>query len=194
MKTPILLAAFAVTLLAARASAIDFTPRFAETVDDGIPFRRMCFSDNGRRIFYRPHPSWVTSGDGHAATFRPKDTTQSYVRIENAPAEQALIPLEEPGLEALRKIARALVPSEATEIGESWEIVNPVVIQGWTSFEMGFDYIAAGQRCCRSVLFINLREGSQIHLIVDASPAEFGQLYKTANRTLASWWWEPETK
>ena len=76
----------------------------------------------------------------------------------------------------------------STEIVERWEVVNPVVLQGWTSFEMGFDYVISGQRCCRSILFINLKENRQIHLIVDAGPDEFGPLYKTVYRTLATWW------
>ena len=192
MKTLSLLATLAVTLLAARAEAIDFTPRFTETVDDGVPMRRMFFSDGAQRIFYRPPPTWVPSGDDQAATFRPKDSNLATVKIENAPAEHARIPFDGPGSEALRNIARTLVPPDATEVTEIWEVPNPVVLQGWTSFEVGFDYVQFGQHFCRSILFINLDKNRQIHFIVSAVPTEFKPLYKTAYRTLATWW-QPTT-
>jgi hypothetical protein len=192
MKTLSLLATLAVTLLSARAEPIDFTPRFADTVDDGVPMHRMFFSDDARHIFYRPPPTWVPSGSSEAATFRPKDSNLAVVKIENAPAEHALIPIDGPGSEAFRDIARTLVPSEATEVTEIWEVPNPVVLQGWTSFEVGFDYVQFGQHFCRSILFINLDANRQIHFIVSAVPAEFQPLYKTAYRTLATWW-QPTT-
>jgi hypothetical protein len=69
-----------------------------------------------------------------------------------------------------------------------WEVVNPVVLQGWTSFEVGVDYVQFGQHFCRSILFINLGGNRQIHFIVDATPGEFPALYKAAYRTLATWW------
>ena len=192
MKTLSLAATIAVTLIATRAEAIDFTPRFTDTVDDGIPMRRMSFSDGAQRIFYRPAPTWIQSGNSQAATFRPKDSNLATVKIENAPAEHASIPFDVPGSEALRNIARTLIPPEATEVSEIWEVANPVVLQGWTSFEIGFDYVQLGQHFCRSILFINLDTNRQIHFIVSAVPAEFQPLYKTAYRTLATWW-QPTT-
>jgi hypothetical protein len=187
MKTLSLLASFAVSLLAARAEAIDFTPRFTDTIDDGVPFHRMYFSEGDQRIFYRPPAAWVLSGNGEAAAFRPNDSTLASVKIANAPADDAHIPFDVPGSKALCNIARTLVPHDATQVTEIWEIPDPVVLQGWTSFEVGFDYIQFGQHFCRSILFINLDEDRQIHFIVSAVPAEFQPLYKTAYRTLATW-------
>lgn len=191
MKTLSLLASLAFTLLAARAEAIDFTPRFTDTIDDDVPFHRMYFSEGDQRIFYRPPPTWVLSGNGEAAAFTPKDSALASVKIENAPAEHVNIPFDVPGSGTLRNIARALVPPDATEVTEIWEMPNPVVLQGWTSFEVGFDYVQFGQRFCRSILFINLDTNRQIHFIVSAVPAEFQPLYKTAYRTLATWWQSP---
>lgn len=187
MKTHLLLVIVAITLLAAPAEAIDFTPHFTDTIDDGVPFHRMYFSEGGRPIFYRPHPAWVLSGDSQAATFKPKQSNLASVRIENAPAEHVRIPFDGPGSEALRNIARTLVPLDATGVIETWEIPNPVMLQGWTSFEVGFSYVQFGQHFCRSILFINLDADRQIHFIVSATPTEFQPLYKAAYRTLATW-------
>jgi hypothetical protein len=188
MKLRTFLAILVVALPAVRARAIDFTPRVADSIDDGVPMRRMYFTDGARRIFYRPPVTWSRSGDERAAMFIPKDSDRAFVKIENAPVGQAGIPFNDAGLATLRKIAFTLVPPDAREPGESWEAVNPVVLQGWTSFEIGFDYLQSGKTFCRSVLFINLDSRRQIYFIVDAAPAEFPALYKTACRTLSTWW------
>jgi hypothetical protein len=173
------------------AHAIDFTPRYAASIDDGIPFRRMYFSDGGRRIFYRPLPTWNRTGGAEGAVFEIRDIPRASVRLENAPQEHAQVALDETGLEVLRKFARSQIPRDATELVERWESVNPVILQGWTSYEIGFDYLRGGQRTCHSILFINLVGNRQICLIVEAAPAHFPPLYKSAHRTLATWW-EPD--
>lgn len=187
MKTPILLVMLGLTVLAARAPAIDFTPHVADSIEDGVPMRRLYFSDDAQHIFYRPLPNWSRYGDAQGATFRPKDSGGE-VRIQNAPAGNAGIAFDAHGLETLRQIAYGLLPSGANQATELWEAVNPLVLQGWTTFEIGFDYVAAGQHFCRSILFINLDSKRQIHFVVDAAPAEFSSLYKGAYRTLASWY------
>jgi hypothetical protein len=173
-------------LLAARAPAIDFTPRIADSVEDGIPMRRLYFSDDAQHIFYRPLPNWSRYGDAQGATFRPKDSG-GQVKIQNAPEGNAGIAFDGPGLGTLRQIAHGLLPSGADQTTELWEAVNPLELQGWTTFEIGFDYVVSGQHFCCSVLFINLDSKRQILFIVDAAPADFSPLYKGAYRTLASW-------
>lgn len=182
------LAGLVLALPAASAPAIDFTARFADYMDDAVPIRRMYFTDGARRIYYRPLFTWSRSGDDKAAVFRPKESKNAMVKIQNAPDGDCRIAFDARGLEAFRKAARALVPAEAEELTQIWETVNPVVLQGWTSFEVGFDYLHSGQRFCRSILFINLDGKRQIHLIVDAEPAEFDPLYKAAYKSLGTWW------
>jgi hypothetical protein len=187
MKTPPLLVMLSLATLAAEAFAIDFTPRIADSIEDGVPMRRLYFTDDAQHIYYRPLPNWSRYGDVQGATFRPKDSGGE-IRIQNAPAGNAGIAFDAHGLETFRQIAQSLVPSGASQVTEIWEAVNPVVLQGWTSFEIGFDYVTASQHSCRSILFINLDSKRQIQFIVDASPAEFSPLYSSAYRTLASWY------
>ena len=190
MRTPVLLATLSLTVLAARLPAIDFTPRMADSVEDGVPMRRMYFTDKAQRIYYRPLPGWSRYGDAQGATFRPKDSSDE-VRIQNAPASNASIPFDAQGLKTFREIGYTLLPPGVKEVNELWEAVNPVVLQGWTSFEIGFDYVANGQHFCRSILFINLDAQRQIQFIVDSTPAHFSPLYQGAYRTLASWFQQP---
>lgn len=187
MKTPLWLVTLGLTGLAAQALAIDFTPRIADSIEDGVPMRRLYFSDDAQHIFYRPLPNWSRYGDAQGATFRPKDSAGE-VKIQNAPVDNAGIAFDAEGLVTLRQIASGLLPSGASQATELWEAVNPVVLQGWTSFEIGFDYVTAGQHSCRSILFINLDAKRQIQFIVDAPAAAFPPLYQGAYRTLASWY------
>ena len=187
MKTPLLLVTLSLTALAAQAPAIDFTPRIADSIEDGVPMRRLYFSDDAQHIFYRPLPNWSRYGDAQGATFRPKGSAGE-VKIQNAPAGNASIAFDAKGLVTLRQTAQTLLPPHAAHATELWEAVNPVVLQGWTSFEIGFDYVAGDQHFCRSILFINLDSKRQIQFIVDAPPAAFPPLYQGAYRTLASWY------
>jgi hypothetical protein len=45
MKTFLAIATLVSIAIPTRAPAIDFTPRFTDVVDDGIPMRRMFFTD-----------------------------------------------------------------------------------------------------------------------------------------------------
>ena len=188
MKTLVFLATLIVNFLAGGANAIDFTPRFTNTIDDGFPSRRLYFTDGTRRIYYRPPNTWAPSGDDLAVAFRPKDSKTALIKFENGPAGAAGIAFDERGLEMFRKVAATLMPPGATDVTQTWEVVNPIILQGWTSFEVGFDYVHSGQLFCRSVVFINLDAKRQIRVIVDTVPADFQLLYKTAYRTLATWW------
>jgi hypothetical protein len=188
MKIFFSLATLIFVLLAVPAPAIDFTPHFSESIEDGVPMRRMYFSDGAQRIYYRPPTNWARYGDEMAATFKPKDSPQAEVKITNASPEHARIPFDEGGLVALRQIAGTVLPPDATDVSEIWEAVNPVVLQGWTSFEVGFEYLQLGRPFCCSILFINLNPNEQVQFIVSAGPAEFRPLYQTAYRTLASWY------
>src|SRR5260221_6845589 len=98
MKTPILLVALGFTVLAARAPAIDFTFRVADSVEDGVPMQRLYFLDDAQHIFYRPLPNWSRHGDAQGATSRPKDSGRE-VMIQNAALGNASIELHAQGLE-----------------------------------------------------------------------------------------------
>lgn len=168
--------------------AIDFTPRYAETTEEGYTFRRMYFADGGTRIYFRPAPDWQASGQASSITFVPKDLKSAQVRFEVAPPEHAAIRFDEQGLQSLRGIVQSVVTAQSPEAVEQWEIVDPVIIHGWSSFEAGFVYEANGRQFCKSVLLINLTPERQIRVTVESSAADFAKLYRAAYRSLSTWW------
>lgn len=188
MKRPGFLAALVYLLAAIPGAAIDFTPHFVATIEDGVPMNRMHFTDGTRPIYYRAAPGWTWSGDANCITFTPRHEGNWRVSLQNSPPGHTRIPLQDTGLVKLREIASATLPPDTTRLIKVWETVNPVIIHGWTSFEIGFDYAQSGRAFRRSILFLNLDSKRQIRLIVDAPPMEFQPIYKNAYRTLATWW------
>ena len=188
MKIVFAIAILLVVLLPARGGTIDFTQHTEDSIEDGVPMRRMYFSDGDQRFFYRPLASWSRFSDAQSAKFRPKDSLDALVKIENSPAGSARIPLDEAGLLAMRKTASSLVPPDATHVNVTWEVVNPTILQGWTSYEAGLDYVQSGKHFCRSVLFINLDTERQVRFVVTAWPANFAPLYAATYKSLATWY------
>jgi hypothetical protein len=168
-------------------SAIDFTPRYADMMEDGIPFHRMYFTEGDNRIFFRPPANWQVSGDTAAIYFTPKGLHVSQVSFRSVPPEEATIPFDEKGIEKLREIAKSLLPSAFTDPEEQFETVNPIILQDWTSFEIAFSGHYYGIDSRRSILFINLAPGRQLRIVVEAPIRDFEKLHKDAYRSLATW-------
>lgn len=179
---------FAILMLVpiAGASAIDFTPRYAESVQDGFPVKRLYFSDQDQRIYLSIPNNWRVTGDGQHGTFAPGNLTQAAIVLENSPIS-ARVAFDEKGLEAYRKSASDLVPPGATEVQIDFERANEVQVNGWTSFEMAFTYKVSGQPFCKNVLFINIDKEKQIRFRVEARKENFEKLYPQARAALGSW-------
>lgn len=170
----------------AGASAIDFTPRYAESVQDGFPVKRLYFSDQAQRIYLSIPNSWRVTGDGQHGTFTPANLNQASIVLENSPIS-AQVPFDEKGLESYRKAASDLLPPGASDVQIEFERANEVPNNGWTSFEMAFTYRVYGQPFCKNVLFINIDKEKQIRFRVEARKEHFEKLYPQARAALGSW-------
>lgn len=179
---------FAILLLVpiADASAIDFTPRYAESVQDGFPVKRLYFSDEAQRIYLSIPNNWRVTGDGQHGTFIPGNFPQASIVLENSPIN-AKVTFDEKGLEAYRKAASDLLPPGASEVQIDFERANEIQINGWTSFEMAFTYRVHGHPFSKSVLFINIDKEKQIRFRVEARKENFEKLYPQARAALGSW-------
>jgi hypothetical protein len=168
-------------------SAIDFTPRYADSIEDGVPFHRMYFTEGNNRIFYRAPVNWQVSADSSTIHFSPKGLHAARVSFRSVSAEDAAIPFDEKGIERVRAIATSSLPSGFTNVEQQFEVLNPTVLHGWTSFEIGFNgqFYGVESRC--SILFINLAPGRQLRILIEAGTADFEKLHKEAYRSLATW-------
>jgi hypothetical protein len=167
-------------------NAIDFTPHYAQSVQDGFPVNRLYFQDQAQRIYLSVPNGWQVSGDAQRGTFSPKELGQATVILENSPLNSKTAFSGE-GLEVYRKVAFGLVPAGASDVHVDFEREGEVKINGWSSFEMAFSYRFYGQSFTSSVLFINLAKDKQIRFRVAARKEHFEKLYPKARATLASW-------
>jgi hypothetical protein len=193
MQTPIFSSPMKVTCLAALVilpigsiNAIDFTPHYAQSVQDGFPVTRLYFQDQAQRIYLSVPHGWQVSGDPQRGTFSSKDFGQATIILENSPLNSKTAFTGE-ALEVYRKAAFGLVPAGATDVHVDFEREGEVKINGWSSFEMAFGYRFYGQDFASSVLFINLDKDKQIRFRVAARKEHFEKLYPQARTTLASW-------
>ncbi len=166
--------------------ALDFTPRYAESVQDGYPVKRLYFSDRDQRIYLSVPNTWRVSGNGQRGTLIPEKLSQASVLLENSPFN-AKNSFDAEGLELYRKAAFGLVPAGASTIQVDYEKTNAVPINGWSSFEMAFSYNFYGQSFRRSVCFINIDKEKQVRFSVEGHKDYFDKLSQQAHATLASW-------
>jgi hypothetical protein len=183
MFAPCLLACIAPRL----ACAIDFTPRYVNEVEDGIPVHRMFFADAGRHIFFTPPGGWDATGSKSAVVLSPKNSAKAYIKIECS-SDEEIPPFDEKGLKIYRQAAEDLLPREAKDLEILSENKNPVVINDWSGFEITYAFMAYGYPFYKSVGFINIGNNRQIRLVVEARRSEFGSLYKAAQVSLCSWY------
>ena len=174
----------------ARVYGIDFTPHYAQSVQDGFPVNRLYFQDQAQRIYLSVPNGWQVSGDSQRGTLIPKDLGQAAVILENSPLNGKTT-FAGKDLEVYRKAALGLVPAGATDVHVDIEREGELKINGWTSFEMAFSYHFYGQDFTSSVLFINLNKEKQIRFRVAARKENFEKLYPQARTALASWFAPP---
>jgi hypothetical protein len=166
--------------------AIDFTPHYAQSVQDGFPVSRLYFQDQAQRIYLSVPNGWQVSGDAQRGTLSPKDLGQATVILENS-ALNSKTAFSGEGLAVYRKVAFGLVPAGASDVHVDFEREGEAKTNGWSSFEMAFSYDFYGQSFTSSVLFINLDKNKQIRFRVAARKEHFEKLYPQARATLASW-------
>lgn len=170
--------------------AIDFSPQYADSVQDGFPVRRMYFSEGSQRIYLALPKDWRVSGNSQGGVFTPGDIPQATITLENS-ALNGQVAFDEKGLETYRQAVKALIPTGATEAQIEFERTNEIGINGWTSFEMEVTYHQFGQTFSKSVLFINLDQKRQLRFRVDARKENFEKVYGQARAALGSWYAPP---
>ena len=189
MRLPCICILAILCLTLSMRAEIDFTPRFAETTADGVPVRRLFFTDGTRRIFVRAPVRWRVAGSAVSATFMPPDFVQAYVKLENSPLASAPA-FDKAGLPAYRKLALASLPDGAVDWSIASETPDAIAINNWRSHELVVNYVLGGQPATRIFLFVTLEAKRQILMTTDAARNDIERLRPGARATLHSWFEE----
>ena len=111
------------------------------------------------------------------------------MQISQVHGPQAL-PLDPPGLDALRKSAQAALPEGSKDVKAAGEANDLLPIFGWKSFEVTFEYEFYGQQMRQSTLYVNMIPGRVVRVNVTALATDFDKVHEKM-RKLMYGWFEP---
>ena len=161
------------------------TPKLVEYKADGAAFKRLEFSDDGKRVTYESPRGWDYSGNSTQLTLRPPNKAQADATITR-------VPLSQPGnfdQESMQKLVSdsvALVPKGSENINVVSQEKNSAVIQSKETFLITLTYAFYGQKYGRSILFLN-RGKEQIRSQLTCHQADFEQLQAAFLRSQFTW-------
>jgi hypothetical protein len=161
------------------------TPKLVEYKADGATFKRLEFSDDGKRVTYESPRDWDYSGNSTQLTLRPPNKAQADATITR-------VPLSQPGSfdqESLQKLVSdsvALVPKGSENISVVSQDKNSVMIQSKETFLITLSYTFYGQKYGRSILFLN-RGNEQMRFQLTCRQADFEELHRAFLRSQHSW-------
>lgn len=180
----------AAALLAGAVSAaesLDFTPHWVNSFEDGFTVRRMYFLRSARqRIFYAPPRNWLLTGRPDLFTIMSKEIPDARALLSLSPIEKPL-PFDEKNLPAYRKSVLALAPAQAEGVTITGEHPRAERMNGWQAHEFYLVFNYAGRAWMKSALFITLKNGQQILLVIEAPKEEFEKFYTPVRKSIHTW-------
>lgn len=165
--------------------ALNLTPNVVMSDDEGPAMRRYFFEDEGKRLSFRVGASTNVNGSADAVAFRFDDLQRAAMKISHSSMNPG-IPFDEKNLAAYRNSARALLGPEAANVQIDGEILNPIFINRWTSYQFRFTYEQFGMQHRRSITFLNYSEKEQLIIDVNAVAEDYAKGYARGYQVLNS--------
>jgi len=174
---------FAVAL---RVSAIDFTPRFSDTLVAGVVHRQLFFVDGRDKVTLNLGIGTKVEAGGGGAVFRFPAIPGAMLILKPSPlaADEAF---SASTLERYREAALRLLPEGTTEVTRLAETEDPFPISGWHSYSMAFAFEVSGARQRASVTFANVNKTEQIVAITLADEAGFDDATEKSWSIIRTW-------
>ena len=179
-----LLSMLALPLL--HASAIDLTPRWTDTVIDGVPKRQMYFADGSKKFLLSIVKETEVGARFDGAEFRfPKFPDIDFIMVPSQFKPDDAF--DETKLPAYREAARKLLPARAHDAEIAEEKANPIPINGWKSFRALIRFKMDSRACVQTVTFLNLNEHDQIVLVTTAPERDWNEARERSWQIFRSW-------
>ena len=185
MKRKIIAAALVFGFFAPLVCALDLTPNEVVITEEGPPAQRFYFQDEGRRLGFKIDNQMMVNGGKDSVTFRFRDLTTAGMKLSKS-SLQPTVPFDAKNAEAYRTAARALLPTDASDVQMAEETPDAVAINGWTSRQYTFTYKLFGVPYRCALTFLNFNPVQQIVFEVNASVTDFGKAYARSYRVLNS--------
>lgn len=183
-KTSLLLILLAFASAQAR---IDLTPVAGERVLEGIRFAQLSFSENGRTITYEQPRGWTYTGGGDSIRFTPPniDLASAEIQQSKLPAAQ---PFDEENRKALQAQTVAAVPPGSKNAALVSEMLNPLRLGVYDTYEVIVSYEAFGQAFMMGVVYVNLPD-TQLRFRTLARKSDFEKVHRAFRGSMFSWAW-----
>lgn len=174
-----------IAALIGEARGINLTPLEVRIEGDGPARLRYYFEDTPQRVGFRIDSLMSVTGSSDLATFRFTDVSAALMRLLRSPTP-ANTAFDAKGVELYQVMARALLPSGATNIQLLQSIPGGIVINDWKSLQFIYTYEFFGLSYHRAIAFLNVREGEQLVFDVSAPAIDYDKIYPRAYRVLNS--------
>ena len=179
--------ALLVALAASVFGGIDLTPTSSTYKLEGIKFPEILFHDGKKTISYDPPFGWTYSGTSTKCNLQPPGKAQAQASIELASGPKARV-FDEERIKQLKATVATLVPAGAENVEITTAELDPLQINGNSTFELTIAYMFYGQGFKMSVLFLDL-EDSELRFRLQSQSSDFQELQKAFRRSLFSWQW-----
>ena len=168
------------------ASAIDLTPRWTDTAIDGVPQRRLYFTDGSQKILLSiDKETEVAARYGGASFHFPKLPDIDFiVRPSDYTPNDAF---DETKLDQYRDAARKLLPARARNAETTGEQLNPIPINHWKCFRVQLRFTMDSRVYMQTVTFLNLNERDQIVTVTSAPEKDWSEADERSWQILRSW-------
>ncbi len=174
------------TLFVASADAeLQLTPKVAEYELDGVKFKQIAFSDDGKTVTYQSPRGWDYSGNATQLTLRPPNKAQAEATITKVALSQPGS-FDEASSKKLVEEAVAVVPKASSNISAVSEEKNPLMIQRKETYLIKLSYTFFGQKMSRSILFLN-RGKEQLRFQLTCREADFNELHRAFLASQYTW-------
>ena len=182
-----IIAAALLAVAVTASESLDFTPHWVNSFEDGFTVRRMFFLRGARqRIFYAPPRNWLLTGHPDLFTIMSKEIPDARALLSISPIEKPL-PFDEKNLPDYRKSVLSLAPASAERAVITGEQPKAERMNGWQAHEFYLAFNYAGRAWMKSALFITLKNGQQILLVIEAPKEEFEKFYTPVRKSIHTW-------
>ncbi len=179
------LAALFFAALALPVQAIDLTPQYVSTIDDGVVSQRPYFADGEKKYAVKLDSETKLSAYEGGALFTFAKSPDARMLLRPSPLPSAL-PFPD-NLPQYEEAARGLLPPDAQDVALVTKVADPLPINDWKSYSFTFTYHTANQPRRQSITFLNLKPSEQIVMQAAASEADFENIAGRAFNIIRRW-------
>ena len=170
-----------------QVTAIDFTPRYAKIMFDGIPSESLYLqSGPDHKIFLHSASGWTANGDSSALHLKSATMGQAQIDLRAATFK---LPekFDEKWRDDIKTRLLKAVPKDAVNAEWIDEKVQPLAINSWRTYESRVSYELFGNKYVWGVCWIEVSGTYTLEMSSNRHINEYPAVRQSGMRLMASW-------